>query len=203
MALVAAFAQFSPTHAQSYPSRQVSVICALGAGSGVDITARLYSERLQKRLGQPFIVENRPGAAQMVAVDSVKKAAPDGYTLGVFTSAAMAIRPTMMKKPTYDPLNDFIPVAQYLKSAFVLVVNPDLPVKSVADLVKYVKSQPGKVGYAISSIGGAPHLAGEYFAAHFGVSLSGPAAPGSSSSFLVLLRVLCVLKGNSDVSYGT
>ena len=160
VAVFASLAQPSPTHAQSYPTRQVSVICALGAGTGVDITARLYSERLQKRLGQPFVVENRPGAAQMVAVDSVKKAAPDGYTLGVFTSAAMAIRPTMMKKPTYDPVNDFIPVAQYLKSAFVLVVNPDLPIKSIADLVKYVKSQPGKVSYAISSIGGAPHLAG-------------------------------------------
>ena len=168
----AALAQLSPAHAQTYPARQVSVICALGAGSGVDITARLYSERLQKRFGQPFIVENRPGAAQIFAVDFVKRAAPDGYTLGVFTSAAMAIRPTMMKKPTYDPLKDFIPVAQYLKSAFVLVVNPDLPIKSIADLVKYVKSQPGKVGYAISSIGGAPHLAGEFLSLHFGIPLT-------------------------------
>jgi tripartite-type tricarboxylate transporter receptor subunit TctC len=172
---VAAFATLAPTslvHAQSYPSRQVQVICALGAGTGVDITARLYSERLQKRLGQPFVVENRPGAAQMVAVDSVKNAAPDGYTLGVFTSAAMAIRPTMMKKQTYDPVKDFIPVAQYLKSPFVLVVNPKLPVKSVSELITYLKSQPGKVGYAISSIGGAPHLAGEYVALNFGVPLS-------------------------------
>ena len=150
VALFAAFAQSPAAHAQAYPTRQVLVICALGAGTGVDITARLYSERLQKRLGQPFVVENRPGAAQMVAVDSVKNAAPDGYTLGVFTSAAMAIRPTMLKKPTYDPVKDFIPVAQYLKSPFVLVVNPKLPVKSVPELIAYLKSQPGKVGYAIS-----------------------------------------------------
>jgi tripartite-type tricarboxylate transporter receptor subunit TctC len=169
---LAALVQSPHAHAQAYPTRQVQVICALGAGTGVDITARLYSERLQKRFGQPFVVENRPGGAQMVAVDSVKKAAPDGYTLGVFTSAAMAIRPTMMKKATYDPVNDFIPVAQYLKSAFVLVVNPDLPIKSIADLVKYVKSQPGKVGYAISSIGGAPHLAGEFLAIHLGIPLA-------------------------------
>jgi tripartite-type tricarboxylate transporter receptor subunit TctC len=162
----------SPVHAQSYPTRQVSVICALGAGTGVDITARIYSDRLAKRFGQPFVVENRPGAAQMVAVDSVKNAAPDGHTLGVYTSAAMAIRPTMLKKPTYDPLKDFVPVAQYLKSAFVLVVNPKLPINSIADLVKYVKAQPGKVSYAISSIGGAPHLAGEFLAIHFGIPLS-------------------------------
>jgi tripartite-type tricarboxylate transporter receptor subunit TctC len=172
VALLTALAQLSPTHAQSYPTRQVSVICALGAGTGVDITARLYAEQLHKSLGQPFVVENRPGAAQMIAVDAVKNAAADGYTLGVFTSAALAIRPTMMKKPTYDPVNDFIPVAQYLKSAFVLVVNPQLPIKSVADLVKYVKSQPGKVSYAVSSIGSAPYLSGEYFAAHFGIPLS-------------------------------
>ncbi len=161
----------SSANAQSYPTRQVSVICALGAGTGVDISARLYSERLHKRLGQPFIVENRPGAAQMQAVDAVKNAAPDGYTLGVYSSAAMAIRPTMMKKKTYDPLKDFVPVAQYLKSAFVLVVNPNLPIKSIDDLVKYVKTQPGKVSYAISSIGGAPHLAGEYLAMHLGIPL--------------------------------
>ena len=168
---LAALIQTPPASAQTYPTRQVSVICALGAGTGVDVTARLYSERLHKRLGQPFVVENRPGGAQMQAVDSVKNAAPDGYTLGVYTSAAMAIRPTMMKKQTYDPLQDFIPVAQYLKSAFVLVVNPGLPIKSIADLVAYVKAQPGKVGYAISSIGGAPHLAGEYLSIHFGIPL--------------------------------
>jgi tripartite-type tricarboxylate transporter receptor subunit TctC len=84
----------------------------------------------------------------------------------------MAIRPTMLRKPTYDPLKDFVPVAQYLKSAFVLVVNPKLPIKSIADLVKYVKSQPGKVSYAVSGIGGAPHLAGEYLNIHFGLSLA-------------------------------
>jgi tripartite-type tricarboxylate transporter receptor subunit TctC len=169
---LAALIQTLPANAQTYPTRQVFVICALGAGTGVDVTARLYSERLHKRFGQPFVVENRPGGAQMQAVDSVKNATPDGYTLGVYTSAAMAIRPTMMKKQTYDPVQDFIPIAQYLKSAFVLVVNPNLPIKSIADLVTYVKAQPGKVGYAISSIGGAPHLAGEYLAIHLGIPLT-------------------------------
>jgi tripartite-type tricarboxylate transporter receptor subunit TctC len=162
----------APAQAQSYPTRQVNVICQLGAGTGVDITARLYSERLQKRLGQPFVVENRPGAAGMAAIDSVKKATPDGYTLGVYTSASMAIRPTMLKNPTYDPNKDFVPVAQYLKSAFVLVVNPKLPIHSIEDLIKYVKAQPGKVAYAISSLGGAPHLAGEFLALHSSIALS-------------------------------
>lgn len=169
---LAASILISPALAQSYPTRQVSVICSLGAGTGVDITTRVYSERLAKHFGQPFVVENRPGSAGMIAVDAVKKAAPDGYTLGVYTSASMAIRPTMLKRPTYDPLRDFVPVAQYLKSAFVLVVNPDLPIHSIADLVGYVKAQPGKVSYAISGIGGAPHLTGEFLAMHFGMALA-------------------------------
>jgi tripartite-type tricarboxylate transporter receptor subunit TctC len=159
-------------HAQNYPTRPVSVICALAAGTGVDVTARLYSEALASRLGQPFVVENRPGGAQMIAIDTVKNAPADGYTLGVYTSAAIAIRPTVLKKPTYDPLKDFVPIAQYLKSAFVIVVNPKLPPKTVAGLVDHIKSEGGSIGFAISSIGGAPHLAGAWFGERFGVKLS-------------------------------
>lgn len=168
----AIFASASFAQAQNYPTRSVQVICALGAGTGADIAARLFSEQLQKRLGQPFVVENRPGAAQMVAVDNVKNATPDGHVLGVYTSAAMAIRPIMMKNPTYDPVKDFVPIAQYLKSAFVLVANPNLPVKTVGELVTYLKAQPGKVSYATSGIGGASHLAAEYLVAHYNVQLA-------------------------------
>jgi tripartite-type tricarboxylate transporter receptor subunit TctC len=169
---LATLALSAPGHAQNYPTETVTIVSALGAGTGVDVTARLYAERLHKRLGQPFVVDNRPGGAQLIAIDAVKKAPPNGYTLGVFTSAAIAMRPTMLKKPTYDPMKDFIPIAQYLKSAFAIVVDPKLPVKNVDDLVRYIKSQGGKVTFGISSIGGAPHLAGAFFANHFGVELS-------------------------------
>jgi tripartite-type tricarboxylate transporter receptor subunit TctC len=147
---VAAFATLAPTslvHAQSYPSRQVQVICALGAGTGVDITARLYSERLQKRLGQPFVVENRPGAAQMVAVDSVKNAAPDGYTLLFGTNTGMCAAPVLRKNPPYDPLNDFTPVALVGKFGFFVFTHASVPANTMKELIAYAKQNPGKLNY--------------------------------------------------------
>jgi tripartite-type tricarboxylate transporter receptor subunit TctC len=168
--LSVAFSSFAL--AQSYPSKPIRMVVPFPPGGAADLTARVVSGPLGQALGQPVVLDYKAGADGAIAGNDVKNAAPDGYTLGVFTSAAMAIRPTMMKKQTYDPVKDFIPVAQYLKSPFVLVVNPKLPVKSVSELITYLKSQPGKVGYAISSIGGAPHLAGEYVALNFGVPLS-------------------------------
>ena len=168
-----ALAAFTPgSNAQPYPSRQITIVVALGAGTGVDIVVRTYSEKLSQTLGRPFIVENRPGSAGMAAVDGAKKAPADGYTLVAATSAAMAIRPTMFKKPPYDPNKDFVPLAHYLKSPFVLVVNPDLPIKSIPDLITYVKAQPGQGRVRSTSIGGAPHLAGEYLNQRFGVQMT-------------------------------
>jgi tripartite-type tricarboxylate transporter receptor subunit TctC len=161
-----------PAFAQAYPAKPVTVILPLAAGTGVDVVARLFSERLSQRLGQPFVVENRPGAAQMIAMDSVLKAPPDGYVIGVATSSAMAIRPSMLKKPPYDPLRDFVPIANYLKSPFAVIVNPGLPVHSVADLIRHAKENPGKLSYASSSIGAAPHLTGEYLQQRFGFKMS-------------------------------
>ena len=170
--VLAIAAVHAPALAQDYPTRSVSVIAALAAGTGVDVTARLYAERLAQRLGQPFVVENRPGGAQLIAIETVLKAPADGYTLGVATSAAMAIRPTMLKNPSYHPLKDFVPVAQYLKSPFVLVVNPALPVRTVRELIAYAKERPGQLSFASSSIGGAPHLSGEYLKQRFGLQMA-------------------------------
>ena len=105
----------------------------------MDIVVRSYSEKLSQTLGRPIIIENRPGNAGLAAVDGAMKAAPDGYTLLAATSSAMAIRPSMFKKPPYDPNTDFVPLSHYLKSPFVLVVNPDLPIKSVPDLIAYAR----------------------------------------------------------------
>ena len=162
----------SPAHAQPYPSRPITVVVALAAGTGVDIIVRTYSEKLSQTLGRPIIIENRPGNAGLAAVDGALKAAPDGYTLLVATSSAMAIRPIMFKKPPYDPNTDFVPLSHYLKSPFVLVVNPDLPIKSVPDLIAYVKARPGKIAFSSTSIGGAPHLSGEYINQRFGVQMT-------------------------------
>jgi len=105
-------------------------------------------------------------------MESVNKAAADGYTLGAATSAAMAIRPTLFKTLPYDPLKDYVPIALYVKSPFVLVVNPALPVHSVPELIKYLKERPGQLSFSSSSIGGAPHLSGEYMKQKFGVEMT-------------------------------
>jgi tripartite-type tricarboxylate transporter receptor subunit TctC len=167
-----ALASTLPAQAQTYPSRPITVVVALAAGTGMDIIVRSYSEKLSQTLGRPIIIENRPGNAGMAAVDAALKAPPDGYTLLAATSSAMAIRPSMFKKPPYDPTTDFVPVSHYLKSPFVLVVNPDLPIKSVPDLIAYAKARPGKVAFSSTSIGGAPHLSGEYINQRFGVQMT-------------------------------
>jgi tripartite-type tricarboxylate transporter receptor subunit TctC len=170
LAVCAALA--SPARAQPYPSRPITIVVALAAGTGMDIVVRTYADKLSQTLGRPIIIENRPGNAGLAAVDGALKAPADGYTLLAATSSAMAIRPTMFKKPPYDPNTDFVPLSHYLKSPFVLVVNPDLPIKSVPDLIAYVKANPGKVAFSSTSIGGAPHLSGEYINQRFGVQMT-------------------------------
>jgi tripartite-type tricarboxylate transporter receptor subunit TctC len=161
-----------PASAQDYPARPISLVVALAAGTGMDVVARLYAEKLSRALGRPVIVENKPGSAGLVAVESVLNAPADGYTLGAATSAIMAIRPSLFKKPPYDPTKDFVPISLYLKSPFILVVNPALPVHSVAELIAYVKAHPGQMSFSSSSVGGAPHLAAEYMKQRFGLDMS-------------------------------
>jgi len=168
----AALTPISSAQAQPYPSRPITVVVVIAAGTGMDIIVRSYSEKLSQTLGRPIVVENRPGNAGMAAIDAAMKASPDGHTLLAATSSAMAIRPSMFKKPPYDPTTDFVPISHYLKSPFVLVVNPDLPIKSVPDLIAYAKARPGKVAFSSTSIGGAPHLAGEYINQRFGVEMT-------------------------------
>ena len=174
----AAFAQ------GNYPTRPVTIIVPLAAGSGPDVAARILAQRLSQRLGKPFIVDNRPGNAQVSAILAVKTAAPDGYTLGLTTSGPMAIRPAMYRKPPYDPIKDFTPIAFYAKSPFVLVVGPSLPVKTVPDLINYVRKNPGKTVFASSSVGGPPHLAGEYMRKHFNLQMRHVPYTNSPQAFL-------------------
>ena len=152
--------QISSASAQNYPTRQITIMPLLAAGTGLDTVVRLYSEHLSQTLGRTVVVENRPGNAGLVGVAALKAAPADGHTLMVATSAVMAIRPSLLKQPPYDPVKDFVPLALYVKSPFILVVNPALPVRSVPDLIKYVKERPGKLSYSSPSVGGAPHLVG-------------------------------------------
>jgi len=161
----------APEQAQ-YPNRPVTIIVPLAAGSGMDVLVRLYAEKLQQSLGKPVVVENRPGASLMLAANAVAQSPPDGHTLLVSTSSAMAINLTLFKQVTYDPDRDFVPVSLYVKAPFILVVNPDLPVKSVADLIRYVKENQGKLSYSSPGAGVAQHLSMEYMKNQFGLDIT-------------------------------
>src|SRR5688572_6341726 len=144
-----------PGAAQSYPERSISIVIPLGAGGAMDRITRLIGEQMSKRLGQPVVVENRPGAGMVVGASAVANAPADGYTLMNAPSGAYAINPTLFKKLSYDPDKDFVPVAMYTRIPFVLVVNPSLPINSVQELIKYANDNPGKLTYAASTRGGA------------------------------------------------
>ena len=158
--------------AQTYPNRPVTIVVPLAAGSGMDALVRIYADKLQSALGQPVVVENRPGAALMLAAAAVAKAPADGYTLLVSTSSAMAINPVLYKKINYDHINDFVPISLYVKSPFILVVNPNLPAKSVPELIKFVKDSKKPLTYSSPGAGVAQHLSMEYMKQRFGVNLT-------------------------------
>jgi tripartite-type tricarboxylate transporter receptor subunit TctC len=161
----------APAHAQ-YPNRPVTIIVPLAAGSGMDVLVRLYADKLAQSLGKPVIVENRPGASLMLAANAVAQAPPDGHTLLVSTSSAMAINLTLFKQVSYDPDRDFIPISLYVKSPFILVVNPDIPAKTVAELIAYIKQNQGKLSYSSPGAGVAQHLSMEFMKNQFGLEIT-------------------------------
>ncbi len=169
---LATIAIHPPALAETYPTKSITIMPLLAAGTGLDVTVRLYAEQLSQAFGKPVIVENKPGSAGLAGVAALKAAPADGYSMIVATSAVMAIRPTLLKSAPYDAQKDFIPIALYVKSPFILVVNPDLPIHSVPDLIKYVKERPGKLSYSSSGVGGAPHLSSEYMKQRFDIDLA-------------------------------
>jgi tripartite-type tricarboxylate transporter receptor subunit TctC len=149
-ALLAA-APGTAAQAQDYPTKPIRLIVGFGAGGGNDIFARLIAPKLSERLGQPVLVENKPGAGGTIAADLVAKSAPDGYTLYVGATGAMTISPAVFTKLPYSTLRDFAPISMIADFPLLLTVNADAPVKSVKELVAYAKANPAKANYASSS----------------------------------------------------
>jgi tripartite-type tricarboxylate transporter receptor subunit TctC len=150
-----------PAHAQNYPNRAVRVLVPLSAGGGMDTVARGLGQRLGDVLGQSFVVDNRPGAGSQIALEILAAAAPDGHTL-MMISATTVVHPILYKS-RFDILRDFAPVSQVSAQGYVLVVHPAVPVKSVAELVQYLRANPGKLNYGSSGIGSPIHMSGELF----------------------------------------
>jgi tripartite-type tricarboxylate transporter receptor subunit TctC len=156
--------------AQAYPSRPVRLIVGFAPGGATDIMARLIGQWLSERLGQQFIVENRPGAASNVATEAVVNAPPDGYTLLVATSVN-AINATLYEKLNFNLIRDVAPVASIHREPFVMEVNPSVPVKTVPEFIAHAKANPGKINMASAGIGSGNHVAGELFKMMTGVNL--------------------------------
>jgi tripartite-type tricarboxylate transporter receptor subunit TctC len=172
--------------AQKYPERPVRIITGFPAGGLSDIIARLLGQRLSERLGQQFIVENRPGAATNIATDAVVRAPADGHTL-LLATAMNAINATTYEKLSFNFIRDVAPVASIVDAAFVLEVNPSLPVKTVPELIAYAKASPGKLAMASGGIGSPEHVAGELFKMTTGVDMLHVPYRGSGPAVVAML----------------
>jgi len=156
--------------ATGWPSRPLRLIIPFSPGGFTDVVARSLSQRLGASLGQPVVVENKPGAGSTIGADFVAKAAPDGYTL-LMVSTTHVIGPALYKKLPYDAIRSFAPIARIVDAPYVLLVHPSLPAKNVAELIALAKAKPGEIDYASSGNGSAQHLVGALFASMAGVQM--------------------------------
>jgi tripartite-type tricarboxylate transporter receptor subunit TctC len=170
LAAAAALPAFShPAWAQAYPSRPVRIIEGFGAGSALDIVARLIGQSLSEQLGQSFVIENRSGASSNIATEAVARASPDGYTL-LLISTVNAINASMFKL-NFDFIRDIVPVASIVRVPLVMEVHPSVPAKTVPEFIAYAKGNPGKINMASVGTGALTHVAGEMFKTMAGVDL--------------------------------
>jgi tripartite-type tricarboxylate transporter receptor subunit TctC len=156
--------------AQAYPSRPVRLIVPFGPAGATDITARLIGQWLSERLGQQFVIENRPGAGGNVGTEAVVRAAPDGYTLGLF-GAPSAINATLYDKLNFNFVRDIAPIAPIVRFPYIMIVNPSVSAKSLPEFIAYAKTNPGKINMASPGIGSVPHVNGELFKVMTGTNL--------------------------------
>ena len=158
--------------AQDFPKRAVTIVVPFAAGGGGDILARMAVQQLEAKWGVPVVVENKPGAGGNIGATAVARAAPDGYTLLLAGSPQFAVNVTLFKSLPYDPVHDFIPLAMAAATPFVLVVNPKVPVKTVAEFVAYAKAQPQPLNYATAGFGVPHHLYMELLKSMTGVNMT-------------------------------
>jgi tripartite-type tricarboxylate transporter receptor subunit TctC len=172
--------------AQTYPSRPVRIIVGFAAGSAFDILARLIGQRLSERLGQPFIIENRPGAGGNIGTEAAVRARPDGYTF-LITGSPDAINATLYDKLNFNFIRDIAPVAGIARAPNVMVVHPSFPAKTVPEFIAYAKANPGRISMASAGIGSATHMSGELFKMMAGVNMVHVPYRGQASALTDLL----------------
>ena len=186
----------APTAAVAYPTKAVTIVVPFSAGGGVDAVARMLADKLRASLGQPVVVDNKPGASAMLGAQAVVKAAPDGHTLLLGTAGETAINPHVYKeRMSYKPERDLAPISLVVRVPNVLVAQPGLPVKNVEELVAYAKKNPGKLSYASSGVGNPQHLNGELLGLLAGVKMNHVPYRGASN------QLVDVAAGNVDVTF--
>ena len=180
IALAVVVGPLAGAQAQTYPARPVTFVVPFTPGGGTEFLARLLGQRLEQRLGKPFVIENRPGGGGVTGAVSVARAAPDGYTLLMAPAPVMAINVSLHKKLPYDPAADFVPLALVVSSPYVLVVTPSLPVQSVSDLIALAKDKPGRLAFASAGPGTPHHLFPELFKSMTGIEMTHVPYKGSA-----------------------
>jgi tripartite-type tricarboxylate transporter receptor subunit TctC len=171
---------------QDYPTRRISLIVPFPAGSGPDVYARIIGEKLSHRLGQPVIIENRPGGGGSIGSRTVAKADPDGYTLLFGSTGSVLISPAVAKEAPFDPATAFAPIVQVLRGPFFLSVRSDLPIQTLAELIDYAKKNPGKLNYGTSGPGSLHHLSTEMLKQVAGIDMVHIPYPGGAQSWTAL-----------------
>jgi tripartite-type tricarboxylate transporter receptor subunit TctC len=171
-----------PAYSQNYPAQPIRLVVPFAPGGGSDIIARAINEPLSRQLGQPVVIDNRPGAGATIGADIVAKSNPDGYTVLYTTIGPQITNPYLMKSLPYDPVKDLMPVAMLAELDNVLVVHPGVPARSVAELIAYAKAHPGKLNFSSSGMGTSAHLGGELFKSLAGIDIQHIAYKGTGPS---------------------
>jgi tripartite-type tricarboxylate transporter receptor subunit TctC len=172
LGLAALIFALESAHADDYPSRRVTLIAPWPPAGAIDTLCRELAPGAADKLGQPVVIENRPGAGSTIGTADVARATPDGYTLVMAGSGSLAISPTLYKELSYNPQKDFTPIALMAKVPFILVVNPALPIESVADLIKYAKEHPSMLTYGSGGAGSPHQLYAELFKSMTGIEMT-------------------------------
>src|SRR5437868_5779709 len=196
LALLAASPSF-PQDAANYPDKPVRIVVPFPAGSATDIVSRLMAQKFSTKLGQQFVVENRPGASGNLGVDIVAKSAPDGYTLGLITASTHGVTPALGTKLPYDSIADFKPVSMIGAAPYVLVLYPGIPAKSVAELIALAKTKPGQLNYGSAGLASLAHLAAALFANDTGIELTHVPYKSSAQSSIDIIT------GRLDMQFAT
>jgi tripartite-type tricarboxylate transporter receptor subunit TctC len=187
----------APAQAESWPDQPVKLIVPFPAGSATDIVSRLMAQKFSTRLGQQFVVENRPGASGSIGVDMIAKATPDGTTIGLITASTHGVAPALGSRLPYDTIKDFKPISMIGTAPYVLVLYPGISAKSVAELVALAKTEPGKLNYGSAGIASLAHLAAALFASDTGIELTHVPYKSSAQSSIDIIT------GRLDMQFAT